>query len=138
MTGQYAHNIDAKGRLFIPARLREELGQTFHVTIGLDHCLSIYSNESWDAFMDKLRDLPYSKAKALRVLSANAVDCEPDAQGRILIPAKLRQYADLQKEVVVIGSFDRAEIWNAERWAREEAMAFESGSLEQAMEEMGL
>ena len=138
MTGQYAHNIDAKGRLFIPAKLREELGQTFHVTIGLDHCLSIYSNESWDAFMDKLRDLPYSKTKALRVLSANAVDCEPDGQGRILIPAKLRKYADLEKEVVVIGSFDRAEIWNAERWAREEAMAFESGSLEQAMEEMGL
>ena len=138
MTGQYAHNIDAKGRLFIPARLREELGQSFHVTIGMDHCLSIYSNESWDAFMEKLRELPYSKAKALRVLSANAVDCEPDAQGRILIPAKLREYAGLQKEVVVIGSFDRAEIWNAERWAREEAMAFESGSLEQAMEEMGL
>ncbi|MFR6395260.1 MAG: division/cell wall cluster transcriptional repressor MraZ [Oscillospiraceae bacterium] len=58
----------------------------------------MYSNESWDAFMDKLRDLPYSKAKALRVLSANAVDCEPDAQGRILIPAKLRQYADLQRK----------------------------------------
>lgn len=138
MTGQYAHNIDAKGRLFIPAKLREELGQTFHVTIGLDHCLSIYSNESWDAFMDKLRDLPYSKAKALRVLSANAVDCEPDAQGRILIPAKLRQYADLQKEVVVIGSFDRAEIWSADRWAREETLTFESGALERAMEEMGL
>lgn len=138
MTGQYAHNIDAKGRLFIPAKLREELGQTFHVTIGLDHCLSIYSNESWDAFMDKLRDLPYSKAKALRVLSANAVDCEPDAQGRILIPAKLRQYADLQKEVVVIGSFDRAEIWSADRWACEETLAFESGALERAMEEMGL
>ena len=138
MTGQYAHNIDAKGRLFIPARLREELGQTFHVTIGLDHCLSIYSDESWAAFTDKVRALPYSKAKALRPLFANAVDCEPDAQGRILIPAKLREYADLQKEVVVIGSFDRAEIWNAERWAREEAMAFDSGSLEQAMEEMGL
>ena len=138
MTGQYAHNIDAKGRLFIPARLREELGQTFHVTIGMDHCLSVYSDESWEAFMEKLRELPYSKAKALRVLSANAVDCEPDGQGRILIPAKLREYANLQKEVVVIGSFDRVEIWNAERWAREEAMAFESGSLEQAMEEMGL
>lgn len=138
MTGQYAHNIDAKGRLFIPARLREELGQTFHVTIGLDHCLSIYSDESWSAFTDKVRSLPYSKAKSLRPLFANAVDCEPDAQGRILIPAKLREYASLQKEVVVIGSFDRAEIWNAERWAREEAMAFESGSLEQAMEELGL
>ncbi len=138
MTGQYAHNIDPKGRLFIPARLREELGQTFHVTVGLDHCLSIYSDESWAAFTDKVRALPYSKAKALRPLFANAVDCEPDAQGRILIPTKLREYAGLQKEVVVIGSFDRAEIWNAERWAREEAMAFDSGSLEQAMEEMGL
>ena len=138
MTGQYAHNIDAKGRLFIPARLREELGQTFHVTVGMDHCLSIYSDESWAAFTDKVRSLPYSKAKALRPLFANAVDCEPDGQGRILIPAKLREYAGLQKEVVVIGSFDRAEIWNAERWAREEAMAFDSGSLEQAMEEMGL
>ena len=138
MTGQYAHNIDAKGRLFIPARLREELGQTFHVTVGMDHCLSVYSDESWAAFTDKVRSLPYSKAKALRPLFANAIDCEPDGQGRILIPAKLREYANLQKEVVVIGSFDRVEIWNAERWAREEAMAFESGSLEQAMEEMGL
>ena len=138
MTGQYAHNIDAKGRLFIPARLREELGQTFHVTVGMDHCLSIYSDESWAAFTDKVRSLPYSKAKALRPLFANAVDCEPDGQGRILIPAKLREYAGLQKEVVVIGSFDRAEIWHAERWAREEAMAFDSGALEQAMEEMGL
>ena len=138
MTGQYAHNIDAKGRLFIPAKLREELGETFHVTIGPDHCLTIYPNDAWDDFMAKFHDMPYSKGKSLRALSANAVDCEPDGQGRILIPAKLRKYADLEKEVVVIGSFDRAEIWNAERWAREEAMAFESGSLEQAMEEMGL
>ena len=138
MTGQYAHNIDAKGRLFIPARLREELGQTFHVTIGLDHCLSIYSDENWNVLVEKIHEMPYNKARGLRVLSANAVDCEPDAQGRILIPAKLREYAGLQKEVVVIGSFDRAEIWNAERWAREEAMAFERGSLEQAIEELGL
>lgn len=138
MTGQYAHNIDAKGRLFIPARLREELGQTFHVTVGMDHCLSIYSDESWAAFTDKVRSLPYSKAKALRPLFANAVDCEPDGQGRILIPAKLREYADLQKEVVVIGSFDRAEIWDAERWAAVENDAFASGELESAMAEMGL
>ena len=117
MTGQYAHNIDAKGRLFIPARLREELGQTFHVTVGLDHCLSIYSDESWATFTDKVRALPYSKAKALRPLFANAVDCEPDAQGRILIPNHLRQRAKLEKEVVVAGIFNRVEIWNAQRWA---------------------
>ena len=138
MTGQYAHNIDAKGRLFIPARLREELGQTFHVTVGLDHCLSIYSDESWATFTDKVRALPYSKAKALRPLFANAVDCEPDAQGRILIPNHLRQRAKLEKEVVVAGIFNRVEIWNAQRWAKLEEEAFSSGSLEQAMEEMGL
>ena len=138
MTGQYAHNIDAKGRLFIPARLREELGQTFHVTVGLDHCLSIYSDESWATFTDKVRALPYSKAKALRPLFANAVDCEPDAQGRILIPNHLRQRAKLEKEVVVAGIFNRVEIWNAQRWAELEEEAFSSGSLEQAMEEMGL
>ena len=82
--------------------------------------------------------MPYNKARGLRVLSANAVDCEPDAQGRILIPAKLREYAGLQKEVVVIGSFDRAEIWDAERWAAVENDAFASGELESAMAEMGL
>ena len=58
MTGQYAHNIDAKGRLFIPARLREELGQTFHVTIGLDHCLSIYSDENWNVLVEKIHEMP--------------------------------------------------------------------------------
>ena len=116
MTGQYAHNIDAKGRLFIPARLREELGQTFHVTIGLDHCLSIYSDENWNVLVEKIHEMPYNKARGLRVLSANAVDCEPDAQGRILIPANLRTFAELQKDVTVIGQLDHAEIWNSDKW----------------------
>ena len=82
--------------------------------------------------------MSYSQIKALRIVFANAAECEPDAQGRILIPAALRSYADLKKEVVVIGSFDRVEIWNAERWAKLESDAFSSGALEQAMEEMGL
>ena len=138
MTGQYAHSIDAKGRLFIPAALRRELGQTFHVTMGQDHCLSVYSDESWAAFMARLKELSYNEVKKLRALFAYAADCEPDSQGRILIPAKLREYAGLTKEVVVVGSFDRAEIWSAERWAAIENEAFSSGALEQAMAEMGL
>ena len=138
MTGQYAHNIDAKGRLFIPAALRRELGQTFHVTVGQDHCLSVFSDESWAAFMDKLKELSYNEVKKLRALFAYAADCEPDSQGRILIPAKLREYAGLTKEVVVVGSFDRVEIWNAQRWAEIENEAFSSGALEEAMAEMGL
>ena len=138
MIGQYAHTIDAKGRLFIPAKLRQELGDTFHVTVGQDHCLSVYSDESWAAFMEKLKGLSYNEVKRLRGLFAYGADCEPDAQGRILLPVKLREYADLEKDVVIIGSFDRVEIWNAERWAELEKDAFESGSLAQAMEEMGL
>ena len=123
MTGQYAHSIDAKGRLFIPAALRRELGQTFHVTMGQDH---------------KLKALSYNEVKKLRALFAYAADCEPDAQGRILLPAKLREYAGLTRDVVVIGSFDRAEIWDAGRWAALESEAFDSGELESAMAEMGL
>ena len=138
MNGQYAHNIDAKGRLFIPTKLRDELGGTLHVTIGQDHCLSVYSDESWAAFMAKLKELSYNEVKKLRALFAYAADCEPDSQGRILIPAKLREYAELTKEVVVVGSFDRAEIWSAERWAAIENEAFSTGALEQAMAEMGL
>ncbi len=138
MTGQYPHNIDAKGRLFIPAALRKELGSTFHVTVGQDHCLSVFSDESWAAFMDKLKALSYNEVKKLRALFAYAADCEPDAQGRILLPAKLREYAGLEKEVMVVGSYDRVEIWNAERWAALEQEAFSSGALEDAMAEMGL
>lgn len=138
MTGQYAHSIDAKGRLFIPAKLRDELGGTFHVTVGQDHCLSVYSDESWNAFMEKLKSLSYNEVKKLRGLFAYAADCEPDGQGRILIPAKLRQYAGLEKDVVIIGSYDRLEIWNAARWAEIERDAFDSGDLEKAMAEMGL
>ncbi len=138
MTGQYTHSIDAKGRLFIPAKLREELGGTFHVTVGQDHCLSVYSDESWNAILDKLKDMSFSKVKSLRAMFALAADCEPDAQGRILLPQKLRHHAQLEKEVVIIGMFDRAEIWNAQRWAEIEEAALSDGSLEQAMEELGL
>ena len=138
MTGQFSHNIDAKGRLFIPAQLRRELGDTLYVTMGIDGCLAVYPQETWDTFMARLKELSYNEVKKLRALFAYAADCEPDSQGRILIPAKLREYAGLTKEVVVVGSFDRAEIWSAERWAAIENEAFSSGALEQAMAEMGL
>ena len=138
MTGQYVHNIDTKNRLFMPAKLRDELGSHFYLTIGQDHCLSVYSEEAWQSAMDKMQDLSYSKVKALRLMFAYTSECEPDSQGRIVVPAKLREYANLEKEVVIVGSFGRVEIWNAQRWAEMEAEAFDSGSLEQAMEEIGL
>lgn len=140
MTGQYQHTIDAKGRLFIPAKLREELGDTFYVTIaGTDPCLAVYSEDGWQSLTEKLDSLPYSKAKkAIRTLCSNAARCEPDAQGRVLLPQKLRAYANLEKEVVVAGVSKRAEIWNADAWAALEAEEMEADSLAAVMEELGI
>jgi len=119
MIGQYSHSIDAKGRLFIPARYREELGSTFYVTVGLDdedNYLSVFSQAAWQAFQEKINSLPFSKSILLRHFCANAADCTPDSQGRILIPQNLRDYAGLRKDVVIVGVLNRCEIWDAEKW----------------------
>ena len=137
MIGQYQHNIDAKGRLFIPAKFREELGDAFYVTIGLDGCLSVYSDAKWADLTEKFDALPLSKARSMRVLFANAAKCEPDAQGRILIPAKLREYAALDKEVIINGAAKCLELWNPERWAPIEAAGLDPDQLAAAMEELG-
>lgn len=121
MTGTYEHSIDAKGRLFIPAKLREELGVTFYLAMGVDECLAIYPQETWNRFTEKFASLPMSQSAAMRPLFANASKCELDSQGLIVIPQKLRKYAGLEKDAVIIGVNDRAEIWSAETWnAREE------------------
>ena len=121
MTGTYEHSIDAKGRLFIPAKLREELGVTFYLAMGVDECLAIYPQETWNRFTEKFASLPMSQSAAMRPLFANASKCELDSQGRIVIPQKLRKYAGLEKDAVIIGVNDRAEIWSAETWnTREE------------------
>ena len=121
MTGTYEHSIDAKGRLFIPAKLREELGVTFYLAMGVDECLAIYPQETWNRFTEKFASLPMSQSAAMRPLFANASKCELDSQGRIVIPQKLRKYAGLEKDAVIIGVNDRAEIWSDETWnAREE------------------
>ena len=119
------------------ALLREELGETFYVTMGMDSCLSVYSDASWAKFTEKFESLPYTKTKAMRPLFANAAKCEPDSQGRILLPQKLRAYAGLDKDVVIIGVSNRAEIWNAEKWAEIEAAELNPENLAAVMEELG-
>ena len=137
LIGQYQHSIDAKGGLFIPAKFREELGETFYVTIGLDGCLSVYSDTKWASLIEKVEALPLSKARSMRTLFANAAKCEPDAQGRILIPAKLREYAKLEKEVIITGASRCVELWNPERWAPIESEGLDPENLAAAMEELG-
>ena len=94
MTGEYMHTLDAKGRLAVPSRLRDELGGIFYVTLSMDRCLSAYSAESWQRFSDKVDAMPFVKQRRMRPLFAFAARCEADAQGRILLPQNLRDYAD--------------------------------------------
>lgn len=111
--GRYQHNIDAKGRIFVPAKLREKLGDSFIAAAVMDRCISLYSMEEWDKLLEGLSETPMTQArKLLRYLSANAADVQVDAQGRILLPKHLLAYASLEKEALVLGAGKRAEIWN--------------------------
>ena len=137
MTGTYEHNIDAKGRLAIPSKLRDELGSTFYLAMGVDACLAVYPQSTWDRFTEKFASLPMSQSKKMRSLFANAAKCELDSQGRIVIPQKLKKYAGIEKDVVIIGVHDRAEIWAAEKWAAEEEEEMTPEKMAQCMAELG-
>lgn len=118
--GEYQHNIDPKGRLFIPVKYREDLGEAFVVTKGLDNCLFVYSMTEWNKLEAKLKGLPFTKADTrafTRLFFSGAMECGLDKQGRILLPANLREYAKLDKDAVVIGVSSRVEIWSKELWA---------------------
>ncbi len=117
--GEYQHNIDAKGRIIIPAKFREELGTSMIVTRGLDGCLTIYTNEQWLKVVENLKKLPSTKREArmyTHMLMSKAADCELDAQGRIRIPAHLTKEAALEKHCVLVGVNDHVEIWDQVRW----------------------
>jgi MraZ protein len=116
MTGTYAHTMDAKGRLFIPAKLREELGDVFYLMVGTDKCLTLYPQASWDQFCERLSALDSVQADMLNVILGNTVRCEPDSQGRIQIPQYLRDYAGLKKNVVISGHVQTAKLWDEEEW----------------------
>ena len=136
MVGKYVHTVDPKGRLFVPSKLRDELGDSFYVTLGLDHCLSVYTEAGWQAIVEKYNALPLYQARKMRVLFANAAKCEPDKQGRFLIPQTLRDYAGLRQEVTFIGQAGHAEIWDSEAYDRMEAETLTPEYLASAMEEL--
>ena len=119
LIGEYEHSLDTKGRLIMPAKLRESIGEKFIVTKGLDGCLFAFSLSEWSNFEQKLRTLPISNKDARafsRFFFAGAIECEIDKQGRFLIPVNLREHASLDKEIVIIGVGTRLEIWNRETW----------------------
>ncbi|NLN16660.1 MAG: division/cell wall cluster transcriptional repressor MraZ [Firmicutes bacterium] len=117
--GEYQHTLDNKGRLIIPAKFRAGLGERFIVTRGLDGCLFAYPLKEWEILESKLKELPLTKSDArsfVRFFFSGASECELDKQGRIMLPANLREYAQMTKDVVVIGVANRVELWSKELW----------------------
>lgn len=131
LMGEYVHAMDEKGRVNIPSRLRDGLGEGFVVTRGLDKCLFIYPMSEWTVLEKKLNSLNSTKAQSrafLRLFFSGAAEVELDRQGRVLIPPLLREYASLHKEVIFIGVSNRAELWSREKWeeySQEAAQSFE-------------
>jgi len=120
LIGQYDHSLDGKNRLFIPARLRQNV-RRFVITSGLEGCLFVYTPENWKKITERLKTLPLTKADArkfLRTFLSGANECPVDDQGRILIPKTLCSYANIRKEVIVVGVLDRIEIWSKSNWKR--------------------
>ena len=138
--GEYNHTIDAKGRLIIPSKFRDKLGDEFVVTKGLDGCLFVYDNAEWSAFEEKLKLLPLTNKDArqfVRFFLAGATLAEVDKQGRILVPSTLREFAALEKEVVLVGVASRVEIWSKARW--EDAASYDDmEEIAEHMAELGL
>ena len=123
LMGEYGHSLDAKGRLIMPAKLRQDIGEKFVVTKGLDGCLFAYSQTEWTNFEEKLKTLPLTNKNArdfVRFFLSGAIECEIDKQGRFLIPGNLRTYAKLDKEIIIIGVGTRIEIWNKASWIQSE------------------
>lgn len=117
--GEYEHSLDAKGRLIIPAKLRSGLGERFIATKGLDNCLFVYSMKEWEAIETRLKELPFTRADVrsfVRLFFSGATECELDPQGRILLTQNLRDYARIERDVMVIGALSRVEVWSRHEW----------------------
>lgn len=136
--GEYDHSIDAKGRIIVPAKLREALGEEFIATKGLEGCLFLYPNSEWESFCATLQALPSNKqARTLqRHFMSKAMEIAIDKQGRILIPAKLREHAELTKNVVFVGNCNRVEVWDKDRW--DEANDISIEEIDESMESLGI
>ena len=119
LIGEYEHSVDTKGRVIMPSKLREDMGEKFIITKGLDGCLFGFSKNEWQNFEEKLKTLPLTNKNArdfVRFFLSGAIECEIDRQGRFLIASNLREYAHMEKDIVIIGVGTRLEIWAKDKW----------------------
>jgi len=134
--GTFEHIIDAKGRLFIPSRLRDDLGSVFYVTLSTQACLWAFSTDAWERIEEKVKAMPLSKQIKMRPLFSHATKCERDGQGRILLTQVQRDHAALKKSVTVVGAGERVEIWDSETWAAIDAVETTPENMEQVFTEL--
>lgn len=140
--GEYEHSLDTKGRIIIPSKFRDKLGEEFVMTKGLDNCLFVYPKSEWDVFEEKLKTLPLTNKDArafIRFFFAGASECNLDKQGRVTIPANLRKYSKLDKDSIVIGVSTRIEIWSKDEWEDyndDDNLSYES--ISEKMMELGI
>ena len=139
--GEYQHALDSKNRIVVPAKLREGLGDKFVITKGLDGCLYAYPIDEWQKFEEKLKNLPLTNKDArafVRFFVAGATEVETDKQGRGLIPANLREYAGIEKEIVTIGALNKVEIWSKEKWESYNESDIDFDSIADKMGDLGI
>lgn len=140
LVGEFQHNIDTKGRVIMPAKFRDELGERFVITKGLDKCLFVFSAEEWEKLDQKLSEQSLSKGRKIqRFFYGSMTECELDKQGRVLIPQSLRVYSEIEKDVVIVGLARRAEIWSRDEWERQNSEFTEdSDDVALQMEDLGI
>ncbi|MDT8716627.1 division/cell wall cluster transcriptional repressor MraZ [Clostridium sp. 19966] len=139
--GEYQHAVDSKNRMIIPSKFRDEIGETFVLTKGLDGCLYAYTISEWKILEQKLKSLPLSSKDArafVRFFFSGANEIEVDKQGRALIPQNLLEYAEIEKEIVSIGVSTRVEIWSKKKWDEYNSSNIDFDSISEKMSELGI
>ena len=136
MTGNFEHKIDAKGRLFIPSSLRDELGEVFHVTISFENCLNAFSRDNWERFVENVNSLKMSERHKMRPFFSNASKCVLDSQGRFLLPQNLRDRIGLKKNVTIVGAGAFVQVWDSEEFKKIDELETTPDNLAKVMDEL--
>lgn len=119
LTGKYYHSLDAKNRLIIPAKLKEQLGETVTILRGSDRCLTVYSAEEWENYARKISELPKTQVRQItRYIYSNSIEVTPDSQGRVQLPPEMLEFAGITKSIITVGCGKYAEIWDEETWKK--------------------
>lgn len=138
MTGTYPHSLDNAGRLIVPSKLRDKLGNTFYLAVGVKENLTLYPMAAWQKLQERVSQLTTAQAAAMDVFFASAQLCEADKQWRFQVPSYLKEYAKIDRDVVITGNNDRAQIWSADNWAAKTRQQLNPENIASLMETMGI